>query len=142
MEVQGHQPICQPCSFGGLCEPSYRLRIVATRRHDSITLHGHILDNDLRAHMARHAYPSTARADSTRDLEEVVRRPRSRRPSAALIRGNFHAGRASVSVDDLSGEPVLADAALHVDLEVTRHGCAGDIVPGDVNDALRLRGQS
>ena len=121
------------------CQYFLQLCVVRSRRHQSISSHGHVLHHDYCARMARDPDPCRRSANTGGDLKEVVVRPCRHFPRLAPIGGSLELRGAAVGVDDLSGEPVLRNAGLHVNLEKSGDYFTGNVVPCDVDDAGRWR---
>jgi len=111
-----------------------RLCVVGSSGDSGITGLGDILDHDLGTSVASNSDPSRSCSDAARNLEEVVGCPGGGDPCLARVNRDLHLGSTAVGVDDLSGEPILRDTTLHVDLEVALDR-ARDVFPADINDA-------
>lgn len=94
---------------------SVPLNVVLGALGNAITRHLDILDHNGGAHMARRPNPGGAGTNPAGDLEEVVRRPLGLLPGVTLVRGDFELGCPASGAHDLRAEPILRDAALHVD---------------------------
>lgn len=112
-----------------------RLSVVGSGGHNSIAGHWDVLDNHRSSDMRGDPDPCRAGTSTTADLKEVVRLSSGTLPGSSRVGADFEFVSSAFGVDDLSREPVLRNAALHVDLQVTADFGARNIIPGDVDNA-------
>lgn len=116
------------------------LSVVGSGGSNSITSHADTLDSDSSTSVAGSPDPSSGGTNAARNLKEVVGLPGGAQPGFSTVDADLEFCGPALAVDDLGREPVLRDAALHVDLE-RRGDWACDVVPGQVDDAYALGGE-